>query len=63
MWASAAALHWTHCLQDLYNGAVKWVPIERKRHDGLGHVVPVQERLQVRVQPGIKEGTRITLPG
>ncbi|WIA14617.1 hypothetical protein OEZ85_003124 [Tetradesmus obliquus] len=50
-------------LEELYNGAVKWVPVQRQKHDGAGHTVQVQERLQVCVQPGIQEGTRITLPG
>jgi hypothetical protein len=50
-------------LQELYTGAVKCVPVQRQVHDGLGHTVQVQQQLQVCVQPGVKEGTRITLPG
>lgn len=50
-------------LEDLYNGAVKSVPIQRGKHDGRRHIVPVQEQLQVHVQPGLKSGIRITLPG
>lgn len=50
-------------LEELYNGAMKSVPVQRRRSDGLGRVVPVQEQLQVCVEPGLKEGTRITLPG
>lgn len=50
-------------LQELYTGAVKCVPVQRHKRDGLGHTVQVQEQLQVCVQPGVKQGTRITLPG
>lgn len=53
----------TVTLEDLYNGAVKLVPVQRERHDEHGQLVAVQEQLQVRVQPGVTEGTRITLPG
>ncbi|KAF6255109.1 hypothetical protein COO60DRAFT_249400 [Scenedesmus sp. NREL 46B-D3] len=50
-------------LEELYTGAVKCVPVQRHKRDGLGHTVQVQEQLQVCVQPGVKQGTRITLPG
>lgn len=58
---SASAAH--AFLQELYTGTVKRVPVQRQKHDGMGHTVRVQEQLQVCVQPGIQEGTRITLPG
>eukprot|EP00775_Hariotina_reticulata_P010192 gene10192-10353_t len=51
-------------LEELYMGCTKQVSVPRTRHDALtGCRVTYQECLQVQVQPGVKEGTRITFPG
>lgn len=50
-------------LEDLCDGAVKSVPVQRKKHDARGHVLPVQDELQVHVPAGLRDGTRITLTG
>eukprot|EP00891_Asterochloris_glomerata_P005248 jgi/Astpho2/5248/Aster-04822 len=51
-------------LEDLYKGTTKKLRITRKLYDAAsGKLVPVQETLEIRVQPGWKDGTKITFPG
>jgi hypothetical protein len=50
-------------LEDLFNGAIKHVPLQRCRADGQGRMLACCDSLAVHVQPGMPDGVRITLPG